>query len=276
MKTEIDTPVDAKTQTSENRSVEVSAETALDTAIAGTALARESQYFDGTVSQSGDFNPFADRGWSTLAKRFAEMVPAARPLALLDVGCGTGQSRQLYIDDCREYIGLDISAGALALAEQKFPASRWVRGDASRLQFEANRFNVVAFSSVLHHIEDFHVPLRDAYRVLRSGGYVFAFDPNLLHPAMALLRHPRSPFYSPKGVSPNERPLTPRSLSTAFRKAGFESIRQRCQADIPYRAVAPKLPNTLLGAYNLCDRVMEMSGLGRLFGTFVVTVGRKA
>ena len=27
---------------------------------------------------------------------------------------------------------------------------------------------------------------------------------------MALLRHPRSPFYSSEGVSPNERPLLPR------------------------------------------------------------------
>jgi ubiquinone/menaquinone biosynthesis C-methylase UbiE len=246
--------------------------------VSADQLARdvESAYFDQTIAQEGDFNPFTDRGWETIARRFREMVPLSGPLRLLDVGCGTGQSRRLYIDRCRQYCGIDLSSAALGKATQRFPDSAWIRSDATRLPFADGQFDVVAFSSVLHHIGDFGVPLREALRVLRAGGYAFAFDPNLLHPAMALFRHPGSLTYLPDGVSPNERPLAPRELHKGFQSAGFQAIRQRCQADIPYRVVAPKPLNALLGVHNACDRLIEYCGLGRWLGPFVITAGRKA
>lgn len=239
------------------------------------ARERESAYFDSLIEEEGDFDPFAERGWETLARRFREMVPLAGPVRLLDVGCGTAQSRRLYIARCRRYVGIDLSRSALGKASSRFPGSTWLRGDAARLPFADGQLDVVTFSSVLHHIEDLALPVREALRVLRPGGYAFAFDPNLFHPAMALFRHPRSLMYTSKGVSPNERPLAPKQLRRAFLAAGFEGIRQRCQADIPYRAVTPKLLNAVLGVYNSCDRLMEFCGLGRWFGTFVITVGRK-
>ena len=147
--------------------------------------------------------------------------------------------------------------------------------DAGRLPFPDGSFDVVAFSSVLHHIPDFTPAVREAYRVLRPGGRAFAFDPNVLNPAMALFRHPHSPLYSPVGVSPNERPLPPGRLRRVFREAGFAAVGQRGQSDLPYRAVAPKLLNATLPLYNIADRVLERVGLGRVFGSFVVTYGTK-
>ena len=111
--------------------------------------------------------------------------------------------------------------------------------------------------------------------VLEPGGRVFAFDPNLLHPAMALFRWPKSPFYIAEGVSPNESPLLPGTLRRAFEAAGFADIRQRCLSGIAYREVAPRGINALLSVYNAADRVFEAVGLGRWFGTFVLTCGRK-
>jgi SAM-dependent methyltransferase len=147
--------------------------------------------------------------------------------------------------------------------------------DACRLPFEDASFDRVAFSSVLHHIPSFEVALAEAARVLRPGGFVFAFDPNLLHPAMALLRHPRSPLYLSAGVSPNERPLRPSALKHAFLAAGFDTIRQRCQSDLPYQRVAPPMVNSCLRLFNCMDRGWEACGLGRWFGTFVVTAADK-
>jgi hypothetical protein len=92
---------------------------------------------------------------------------------------------------------------------------------------------------------------------------------------MAVFRHPRSPLYSPVGVSPNERPLHPAALREAFAAAGLTDIRQRGQADLPYRTVAPRHLKSLLFLHNAGDWVLGRTGLGRFFGTFVVTVGRK-
>lgn len=235
----------------------------------------EAKYFDTLVTEHGEFNPFGDRGWRTLQKRFSEWLDVPKPISLLDVGCGTGQSRAIYIQHCQQYTGLDLSETAIEMAKRKFPESTWQVGDATKLSFPESSFDVVAFSSVLHHIPDFSLALAEARRVLRPGGQVFAFDPNLLHPAMALFRWPKSPLYSPNGVSPNERPLLPKELRRAFTSAGLVDIRQRCQADLPYRAVAPKFLNACLSLYNAGDWLMARTQLDRIFGTFVLTGARK-
>jgi ubiquinone/menaquinone biosynthesis C-methylase UbiE len=236
---------------------------------------RERAYFDQLVRDRGDFNPFADRGWRTLARRFEEFIAPSRPVDLLDVGCGTGQSRQIYERHAGRYVGVDLSPGAIEVARARFPRSAWLVADACSLPIPDASFDVVAFSSVLHHIPDFGRALAEARRVLRPGGWAFAFDPNLLHPAMALFRHPRSPLYSSQGVSPDERPLTAGTLRRAFLAARFTDLRQRAQSDIPYRQVAPRLLNAALGAYNAGDWVWQSVGLGRWFGTFVITAGRR-
>lgn len=235
----------------------------------------EQQFFDSLVRDRGSFNPFADRGWETIERRFQESVADQVIDSLLDIGCGTGESRKLYINHVGDYIGLDLSPASIAFAQKRFPESRWIVADACGLPYAEGCFDVVAFSSVLHHIEDYGRALREARRVLKPGGTVFAFDPNAWHPAMALFRCPESPWYIPEGVSPNERPLRPVGLRRAFQEAGFVSIKQRCQSNIGYRWVAPKLINACLSVYNLVDQAWEACGLGRWFGTFAVTVGRK-
>ena len=235
----------------------------------------ESVYFDGLIRQQGEFNPFTTRGWQKLARQFAR-VERNIPLGLLDIGCGTGQSQQIYISHCGFYVGLDLSFEALRTATRSFPLSSWIQADAGRFPFADESFDVVAFSSVLHHIPDFSSVLVEALRVLKSGGKIFAFDPNLRHPAMALFRHPRSPLYLSQGVSPNERPLRPGRLLQAFRAAGFTHIHQHCQSDISYRAVAPSGFNLFLSLFNFSDWVWERIGLGRYFGTFIITIGEKS
>jgi SAM-dependent methyltransferase len=228
-----------------------------------SATEREGRYFDRLVDESGDFNPFTDRGWATLARRFTTAIPGAG-FRLLDVGCGTGQSRRI-----------DLSLTALRLAARRFVDSSWLQADALRLPFRDSSFDVVAFSSVLHHVNDRRTALVEALRVLRPGGWAFAFDPNLLHPAMLLFRHPKSPLYKPEGVSPDEQPLHPRTLREDFTVVGFTGLGQRCQSDLPYRKVAPRGLDALLPLYNRFDWLWEKVGLGRQFGTFVVTWARK-
>lgn len=235
----------------------------------------EREFFDRLVAADGAFNPFADRGWQTLASRFRAMARPPAGADMLDLGCGTGQSRQIYAGNFARYTGADLSPGAVAAARAAFGSDEWVVADACKLPFPDGRFDVVAFSSLLHHIPDYPVAVREGFRVLKPGGTAFAYDPNVYHPAMALFRHPRSPLYLSAGVSPNERPLRPSALWAAFDGAGFVNVRQRCQSDIPYRAVAPRLLNAMLAGYNVADWVWERAGLGRWFGTFAITCGDK-
>lgn len=237
---------------------------------------QDGQYFDALVRHDGDFNPFADRGWLTLARRFDAVVPAGRQLRMVDVGCGTGQSRRVYASHLSWYLGVDLSREAVALARRRDPATSFLQADALRLPVRDASVEAVAFSSVLHHVDDRMRALAEARRALAPGGLAFAFDPNLHHPAMLLFRHPSSPLYRAEGVSPNERPLAPATLRREFAATGFNRIGQRCVSDIPYRHVAVGPLNALLPIYNRADWLWEKSGLGRWFGSFVVTWGWKS
>jgi len=236
---------------------------------------REQEFFDSLVRNQGSFNPFSDRGWQTIERRFVEFVQPLSGERLLDIGCGTGESRQLYVNHVGDYSGIDLSEASIKYARRQYPDSAWDVADACELPHPDASFDIVAFSSVLHHIDDYSQALVEAFRVLRPGGRVFAFDPNAFHPAMALFRNPNSPLYIAEGVSPNERPLRPHDLRSSFVAAGFDSVLQRCQSDIPYRAVAPRLINSVLSIYNFADCVWEAVGAGRRFGTFVITSGTR-
>ena len=239
------------------------------------ASAVESEFFDEHIRENADFNPFTASGWRVIARQFGQVVGSRTDLALLDVGCGSGNSRQLYVEHCRRYVALDLSLEAVRTAAARFPDSSWLKADACRLPFPDEHFDVVAFSSVLHHIPDFVPALREARRVLRPAGRIFAFDPNLYHPAMALFRHPGSPLYLSQGVSPNERPLRPGQLRTAFAAAGLTLLDQHCQSGISYRSVAPPAIRAFLALYNFGDLLWQRLGLGHYFGTFVITAGEK-
>lgn len=236
---------------------------------------QDGQYFDALVRHEGEFNPFADRGWLTLARRFDAVAPSDRRLRVLDVGCGTGQSRRVYASHLSWYLGVDLSREAVAVARRRDPATSFLQADALRLPVRDASVEAVAFSSVLHHVDDRPRALAEAHRALAPGGLVFAFDPNLHHPAMLLFRHPSSPLYRAEGVSPNERPLAPATLRRDFANAGFDRVGQRCVSDIPYRQVAVGPLNALLPLYNRADWLWEKCGLGRWFGSFVVTWGWK-
>lgn len=227
-------------------------------------------HFDRHAREEGAFDPFSTAGWRTLARRFAAVIDLPAGARLLDVGCGSCSSRAVYPGDCR-YVGLDLSLGGLARAA----GLTIVQADAFELPFGTETLDVVAFSSVLHHLPTMAPALAEAQRVLRPGGQVFAFDPNLHHPAMALFRHPKSPLYRAAGVSPTERPLTLTQLFSSFSSARFTQIGQRGQSGISYRHVAPPRLRALLPLYNPLDRLWEAGGLGRRFGTFLVTWGTK-
>jgi SAM-dependent methyltransferase len=237
-----------------------------------SSTSREARYFDRLVGAEGDFDPFTARAWTTLRRRFERVTPPRPGPRLLDVGCGTARSRQIYEGRFTRYVGIDLSLAALRVAASRH-RGEYIQADACRLPFPDASFELVAWSSVLHHIPDRRAALAEGFRVLRPGGRAFAYDPNLLHPAMALFRHPNSPLYSPKGVSPNEAPLLPRALRDDFLWAGFTSVRQRGQSDLPYRSVAPRKLDALLALYNRLDWLWERLGLGRRLGAFVISWG---
>lgn len=107
----------------------------------------------------------------TLARRL-------RPSAALDLGCGVGMMVEAWTMEGVDAHGVDVSAAAIALARPEV-RRRLHRVDAvsERLPFDDASFDLVTSIEVLEHLPRHDHLAREAFRVLRPGGYLFIQTP---------------------------------------------------------------------------------------------------
>jgi ubiquinone/menaquinone biosynthesis C-methylase UbiE len=103
---------------------------------------------------------------------------------VLDIGCGTGNLTLLVkrLHPRAEIVGLDPDPKALARARRKAEergfAVRFDRGFSDELPYAEASFDRVFSAFMLHHLalDAKEKTLREARRVLRSGGAFYALD----------------------------------------------------------------------------------------------------
>jgi ubiquinone/menaquinone biosynthesis C-methylase UbiE len=100
---------------------------------------------------------------------------------VLDVGCGTGFATEALLRETEEVYGLDQSAHQLQRAYAKFGKRgpvRFHRGDAERLPFADDSFDVVWSSGSIEYWPNPVAALRELRRVARPGGRVLVVGPD--------------------------------------------------------------------------------------------------
>lgn len=73
-------------------------------------------------------------------------------------------------------IGLDISAGMLAVARARVPAGHFLRGRAEALPLASASVDWLTATSMFHYVNDPFVVRREFRRVLRPGGTLILTD----------------------------------------------------------------------------------------------------
>jgi demethylmenaquinone methyltransferase/2-methoxy-6-polyprenyl-1,4-benzoquinol methylase len=100
---------------------------------------------------------------------------------VLDVGCGTGFATEGLLEHTQNVHGLDQSVHQLEKAWTKLgkhdPVS-FYRGDAERLPFQDDSFDVVWSSGSIEYWPDPVATLREMRRVVEPGGQVLVVGPN--------------------------------------------------------------------------------------------------
>jgi ubiquinone/menaquinone biosynthesis C-methylase UbiE len=91
---------------------------------------------------------------------------------VLEVGCGTGLILHRAARFARHAIGIDLSAGMLAKAQQR--GLRVAQASATALPIATGSVDVAYSFKVLAHIPDIQGALREMARVVRPGGWVLA------------------------------------------------------------------------------------------------------
>ncbi len=234
----------------------------------------EMAFFD-EFGEEKHYDVFDQSGYDKLLRVFSEIVRPAPKELLLDVGCGSGAFTYHLRDQGLATVGIDLSFNLVRLATTEISRGPFLVGDAEILPFRENELDIVTFSGVLHHLPDLAPALREARRVLRPGGRMFAYDPNGRNPAMWLYRSHHSPFSSREGVTVNERLLSGEEIMSHLVEAGFCDVGCIGVSGISYNYVKTPLLRKLLGLYNFMDGCLDMVGLGKYWGAFLISHATK-
>jgi SAM-dependent methyltransferase len=133
---------------------------------------------------------------------------------LLDIGCGTGW----MADHFPRYTGIDGSPEAVAAATER--RRNVILGDVDRpLPFPDDSFDAIVMKDLLEHVADPVALVREARRVLRAGGLVFASSPDAQRWVWDDYTH--------------RRPFTRKSFRLLFFDQGFEIERLGYESVVP-------------------------------------------
>lgn len=132
-----------------------------------------------------------DRIWRSKAVR--EMMDGQRPLAVLDVACGTGDftiAIARHAPCGSRVLGIDLSEEMMAEGRRKIAAANMAAtmeyGDCENLSYADNTFDRVSVGFGIRNFEHQEVGLREMLRVLKPGGKLVVLE--LSVPSNALLR----------------------------------------------------------------------------------------
>jgi SAM-dependent methyltransferase len=100
---------------------------------------------------------------------FDAIVPTPGRLTL-EVGCGEGRVARDLARRGHAVVALDASPTLVTMAASADPAARYVVGDAAALPFGDGAFDTVVAYNSLMDVADMPAAVREACRVLESGG----------------------------------------------------------------------------------------------------------
>jgi len=179
--------------------------------------------------------------------------PARDDIRILDAGCGTGVGTEylIYLNPQAEIVGMDLSEGALAVAQQRCQQSGVLRPgvsfhhlhveNADRLPGEFDYINCVG---VLHHLPDPVQGIQALAKKLAPGGlfhiFVYAeigrWEIQLMQKAIALLQGEKRGDYQ-DGVAVGRKifatlPDTNRLVKREKERWSMENFRDEAFADM--------------------------------------------
>lgn len=155
--------------------------------------------------------------------------PADRPPRLMDIGCWDGVSTARYGKSLggATLAGIEIFDAPAREAESKGVEVARLDLESDRFPWQSGSFDVVVANQVFEHLKNIWLPISEAYRVLRPGGYLVISVPNLasLHNRI-LLAMGQQPT-SVRTLGPHVRGYTLGELVSLLELDGGFSVERR-------------------------------------------------
>ncbi len=143
--------------------------------------------FDGVAKRYDFINDLLSlnrtKAWRKVA---TSIIAPTKGMRILDIAAGTGSSSRPLADGGAEVVALDFSKGMLDAGRKRNPDLTFVQGDALKLPFGNNEFDVATISFGLRNTSNAKDALADAFRVVKPGGRMVVVE--FSHPTNKILR----------------------------------------------------------------------------------------
>lgn len=161
------------------------------------------------------------------AKRVA-LLKRVRPQGkLLDVGCGEGLFLHCAQRAGYEVSGVEISEFAVSYARKKY-GLHIQQGSLEDACLPENAFDLITLWHTLEHLPAPDLTLRQAYQLLKRGGYLFAAVPNVANSVeqkfYRLLRGHYFPLYTAEAKEPHLWHFSGATLKLLLEKCNFKAV----------------------------------------------------
>ncbi len=206
--------------------------------------------------------------------QIARMILDGGAKRVLDLPAGSGALTQMLLEEGLEVTSADLHPGGFVV-----PGRACVRADLNaRLPFDEGTFDAVACIEGIEHVENPHLLVREAWRILRPGGRLFISTPNVLSIRSRfsyLLRGYPNQFHYMVDVDPQTgrevpvahiNPIGFLELRYVLTRWGFEVVRVATNRQVKRRSPFYRLIRLLLhskgrraaAAHARVSRVREM------------------
>ena len=145
-----------------------------------------SKMFDDVANRYDFLNDLLSLGRTKAWRRAVTSIIAPKPgMKILDIAAGTGSSSRPLVDKGAEVTALDFSQGMIEQGRKQNKNINFVQGDALKLPFEDNSFEVTTISFGLRNTSSTEIALKEALRVTKDGGRI----------VVAEFSHPVNPIF---------------------------------------------------------------------------------
>jgi len=189
---------------------------------------------------------------------------------LLEIGCNIGAFTFSLAHRGYRVHGMDLSPGAIAVAQQRATELLLTNisfsvGDVEEMKlFPDSYFDGVVSFSTLRYVPNLPCALSEIHRVLKPGGCAVVDFPNRLCPW----------FYVKQWLGSEQHPydhwFTRGSLKRQFEQSGFSELRMKEILFTPTVA-----PDRLLKLFQFADTICERLPLFKHLGGIIIVAGHK-
>lgn len=133
--------------------------------------------FDGVARRYDLVNDLLSLGQTKAwRKKVVAMIAPRAGMRILDIAAGPGSSSEPLHRAGADVVAMDFSEGMLAQGRKARPYLNFVKGDALKIPFPDNEFDVTTNSFGLRNTNDFELALREALRVTKPGGQIYIVE----------------------------------------------------------------------------------------------------